>query len=70
MDCKIVKLNNDDQFISKIINSDDKLMQFYQFDAMSKESYKIKMNASPNGREKNERFNNDRSTRSTYYIIS
>lgn len=52
MDCKIVKLNNDDQFISKIINSDDKLMQFYQFDAMSKESYKIKMNASPNGREK------------------
>ena len=36
MDCKIVKLNNDDQFISKIINSDDKLMQFYQFDAMSK----------------------------------
>ena len=52
MDCKIVKLNNDDQFISKIINSDDKLMQFYQFDAMSKESYKIKMDASPNGREK------------------
>lgn len=52
MDCKIVKLNNDDQFISKIINSDDKLMPFYQYDAMSKDSYKIKMGASPNGREK------------------
>ncbi|MEB7433940.1 bacillithiol biosynthesis cysteine-adding enzyme BshC [Staphylococcus pasteuri] len=52
MDCKILKLNNDDQFISKIKNSDGTLQQFYQYDAMSEDSFKKKMDATSNGREK------------------
>ncbi|WP_436853625.1 bacillithiol biosynthesis cysteine-adding enzyme BshC [Staphylococcus caeli] len=51
MDCMITKLNEKDQFISKIKNSDSTLGQFYQFDAMDENSYHTQLTATNNGRE-------------------
>lgn len=51
MDCMITKLNDKDQFISKIKASDSTLGQFYNFDAMSENSYSERLSAPNNGRE-------------------
>ncbi|BCU52069.1 putative cysteine ligase BshC [Staphylococcus auricularis] len=51
MDCKTVKLDEKDQFINRIKQSDATLMNFYQFDAMSQAHYEQKINSPNNGRE-------------------
>ena len=51
MDCMITKLNEKDQFISKIKDSDSKIGQFYHFDAMQEKSYSERLSMSNNGRE-------------------
>lgn len=51
MDCMITKLNEKDQFISKIKDSDSKIGQFYHFDAMQEKSYSERLSMPNNGRE-------------------
>lgn len=51
MDCMTTKLNEKDQFISKLKKSDSTLRQFYNLDAMDEKSYDERLTASNNGRE-------------------
>lgn len=51
MDCMTTKLNEKDQFISKIKQSDSTLAQFYHLDAMDKNNYKQRLLSENNGRE-------------------
>jgi bacillithiol biosynthesis cysteine-adding enzyme BshC len=51
MDCMTTKLNEKDQFITSLANSDETLNKFYQFDAMAHDNYKYKVEQSTNGRE-------------------
>ncbi|RIM62531.1 bacillithiol biosynthesis cysteine-adding enzyme BshC [Staphylococcus arlettae] len=52
MDCMTTKLNDKDQFIEKIKNSDSTLAAFYNYDAMNEQNYKLKLDQATNGREK------------------
>ncbi|MBF7017360.1 bacillithiol biosynthesis cysteine-adding enzyme BshC [Staphylococcus durrellii] len=51
MDCITTKLNEEDQFITRLVNSDETINEFYQFDAMANDNYKYKVNQSTNDRE-------------------
>lgn len=51
MDCNKVKINEKDQFISKYMNHEQNLIQFYQFDPNKDESFKMRMTQQNNGRE-------------------
>lgn len=51
MDCMTRKLNEKDQFISKIKQSDSTLAQFYHLDAMDEKNYKHRLLSENNGRE-------------------
>ncbi|RIO59161.1 bacillithiol biosynthesis BshC, partial [Mammaliicoccus sciuri] len=51
MDCMTTKLNEKDQFISKLKKSDSTLRQFYNLDAVDEKSYDERLTASNNGRE-------------------
>lgn len=51
MDCMTKKLNEQDQFISKIKQSDSMLAQFYHMDAMDSKSYQQRLLNESNGRE-------------------
>ena len=51
MDCITTKLNEKDQFISKIKNSDSTLAKYYHFDAMDKKHYEERLFSESNGRE-------------------
>ncbi|PTH95410.1 bacillithiol biosynthesis cysteine-adding enzyme BshC, partial [Staphylococcus shinii] len=51
MDCMTTKLNEKDQFISKLKKSDSTLGQFYNLDAMEDKSYYERLTSSNNGRE-------------------
>ncbi|MEW8965611.1 bacillithiol biosynthesis BshC, partial [Staphylococcus arlettae] len=52
MDCMTTKVNDKDQFIEKIKNSDSTLAAFYNYDAMNEQNYKLKLDQATNGREK------------------
>lgn len=52
MDCRTVKLNEKDQFISKIGNSDSEITSLYQYDAVQQQSFTERMAKANNGREK------------------
>lgn len=51
MDCMTTKLNEKDQFISKIKQSDSTLAQFYHLDAMDDSNYRNRLSHESNGRE-------------------
>ncbi|MBO1204666.1 MULTISPECIES: bacillithiol biosynthesis cysteine-adding enzyme BshC [Staphylococcus] len=51
MDCITTKLNEKDQFIPKIKNSDSTLAKYYHFDAMDKKHYEERLFSESNGRE-------------------
>ena len=51
MDCLITKLHDNDSFMTKLKNSDPSLTSFFQYDAMKKTSFDVKMNKPNNGRE-------------------
>ncbi|WP_105993868.1 bacillithiol biosynthesis cysteine-adding enzyme BshC [Staphylococcus simulans] len=51
MDCLTAKINENDQFLTKLKESDALLNSFYQYDAMSPESFKTVLNKPNNGRE-------------------
>ncbi|MDT4012280.1 MULTISPECIES: bacillithiol biosynthesis cysteine-adding enzyme BshC [Staphylococcus] len=52
MDCLTANINENDQFLTKLKSSDSVLNSFYQYDAMSPESFKEALNKPSNGREK------------------
>ena len=39
MKCNVIKLNEDDQFISKIKNGDSQIARFYEYDASLRDSF-------------------------------
>ena len=51
MDCLTANINEHDQFLEKLKESDALLNSFYQYDAMSPESFKQALNTPNNGRE-------------------
>lgn len=51
MDCLIANINENDQFLERFKESESLLNTFYQYDAMSPESFKQALNAPNNGRE-------------------
>ncbi|MHD0398006.1 bacillithiol biosynthesis cysteine-adding enzyme BshC [Staphylococcus simulans] len=52
MDCLTANINENDQFLTKFKHSDSVLNSFYQYDAMSPDSFKEALNQPSNGREK------------------
>ena len=53
MKCNVIKLNEDDQFISKIKNGDSQIARFYEYDASLSDSFSKRLNTPNNGRESN-----------------
>ena len=51
MDCMTTKLNEKDQFIANIKNSDSTLAKYYHLDAMDEQNYKKRLLSENNGRE-------------------
>lgn len=51
MKCNVIKLNEDDQFISKIKNGDSQIARFYEYDASLSDSFSKRLNTPNNGRE-------------------
>lgn len=51
MKCNVIKLNEDDQFISKIKNGDSQIARFYEYDASLRDSFSKRLNTPNNGRE-------------------
>ena len=51
MDCMTTKLNEKDQFISNVKNSDSTLAKYYHLDAMDEQNYKKRLLSENNGRE-------------------
>ena len=51
MKCNVIKLNEDDQFISKIKMAILKLRGFYEYDASLRDSFSKRLNTPNNGRE-------------------
>ncbi|MCG9803257.1 bacillithiol biosynthesis cysteine-adding enzyme BshC [Staphylococcus argenteus] len=52
MDCKVVSLNEKDQFISKIESSNPEIVGLFQYDAAQQTSFEKRMSRKSNGREK------------------
>ena len=52
MDCKIVSLNEKDQFIPKIKSSDPVITGLFQYDAAQQISFEKRMSKENNGRER------------------
>ncbi|EHJ06932.1 bacillithiol biosynthesis cysteine-adding enzyme BshC [Staphylococcus simiae] len=51
MDCKVINLNEKDQFIPKLEANDPLISQLYKYDMNDEQSFKQRMNATNNGRE-------------------
>lgn len=51
MDCKVVSLNEKDQFIPKIKSSDPVIKGLFQYDAAQQTSFEKRMSKENNGRE-------------------
>ena len=51
MECNTVKLNEKDQFINKIKNSDAQVTTFYEYDAVKEDSFIKRLKATNNGKE-------------------
>ena len=51
MDCKTLKLKDDNQFITSIAHNDEQVTQFFNYNAMAEESYTTRLQSPNNGRE-------------------
>lgn len=51
MKCNVIKLNEDDQFISKIKNGDSQITTFYEYDVSLNDSFSKRLKTPNNGRE-------------------
>ena len=51
MNCNVIKLNEDNQFINKIKNGDSQITRFFEYDASKKDSFARRLATPNNGRE-------------------
>lgn len=52
MECLNIKIDEKDEFISRLINQDTSILQFYDYDPNSTKSFEKRMDHPNNGREK------------------
>ena len=51
MNCKVTNFQEKDSFITKLENSDETLLKFYQYNPVKPSSFNQRMNRPNNGRE-------------------